>query len=272
MASDQLLDGSQRSSDAPDVPDVPEPASEAPGTPGFVHRRRWWLAGASGAVLLAVVAAFLVVAPGDDSPAQKRYVSFPELCPSVIKGSFQQYMPNAGPLVEESPEQSAPGTLYRTCDWSEPMTANGTDVVTSRKLRVAARLHGGDDPIAAATSEYEAAWGGARSMAGTQDDSLGSLHAEAPSTVDGIGDHAFTHHRTLRSALADSGTVEATVRLRNVVVTVDYRGSTYPLGADGSPELSKSAPLDEATARAGAVAIARDVANTFTSCAACLGG
>ncbi|OLT10832.1 hypothetical protein BJF79_25510 [Actinomadura sp. CNU-125] len=100
---------------------------------------------------------------------------------------------------------------------------------------------------------------------------MGSLHAEAPNVVAGLGDHAFTHHRTLKSGLGNTGTVTATVRLRNVVVTVDYRGSTFPLDADGSPDLGESSPLDEETARAGAVALARDTATAFTSCTDCLG-
>ncbi|MBE1533341.1 hypothetical protein [Actinomadura algeriensis] len=224
------------------------------------------------ATLMVVGATVLIATSGEESPAREQYASFPELCASTSEGAFRKYMPNAAPAAESTTEETAPGTLYTTCEWAEPMTQDGAKAVTSRRLRVAARLHGGDDAIAAATSEYDAAWGGAKSMAGTDDGSMGSLHAEAPSTVADLGDHAFTHHRTLTSELADSGTVAATVRLRNVVVTVDYRGSTFPLDGDGSPKLAESTPLDEETARAGAVAIARDVANAFETCTDCRSG
>lgn len=160
----------------------------------------------------------------------------PEPCSLVPGETLERYVPNSEPPVPSEARNSA-DARYEACEWAEPMGAAGSaETLTSHRLNVAVRLHlDGTEP---AKSEYDAAWGGARSMAGTADGAAGALHAEAPVTM-GIGDQAFAQHLTLSGSLGRSGSVAATVRLRNAVISVRYRGRRRRAGVDGAPKAAR---------------------------------
>lgn len=265
VAPDQMLDGSDRPQDvAGQAHFVPEATAE-PETHG--GRRRWlWSGAAAAAVLLAGAAAWAGSGSGEEHPAVARFTSMPDLCSTVSRGTLGQYAPNAADPIAD-PVQDSGSQRYGTCGWAEPTEGKGRSL-TSRQVRVAIRLH--LDGSRLAESDYDAAFGGAVGMAGTAKSPLGSLHAEAPNQVSGIGERAFSHHRTLAGSLGKSGTVATTVLLRNAVIAVEYRGSTFPLASDGTAKLGESTPLDEAAARSGAEAIARDVTRALASCTSCL--
>jgi hypothetical protein len=188
----------------------------------------------------------------------------PEPCSLVPGETLERYVPRSDPPVPNEAVNSA-DERYGACEWEEPAGARGVRVV--HRLNVSVRLH--LDGVASAKAEYDAAWNGARSMAGTTKGAPGSLHAEAPG-VARIGDQAFAQHLTLSGPLGRTGTVAATVRLRNAVISVRFRGTSTPLDVDGSPKTRAASPLDEAAARAGAEAAARDVAGALAACHDCL--
>jgi hypothetical protein len=269
VAPEQQLDGSERPVEEP----VAEPVEQAPEPPAGEVPRRFpltggrWIAGAGALVLVAAGGIFWALSGPSRETAPPRFTSMPEACSLVPGEALERYVPNSEPPVPSEARNSA-GDRYEACEWAEPMgAARGVKTLTSHRLNVSVRLH--LDGVKPAKSEYDAAWGGARSMAGTTDGDVGSLHAEAP-TVIGIGDQAFTQHLTLTGSLGRSGTVAATVRLRNAVISVRYRGTTSPAGVDGSPKAGTTAPLGEAEARAGAEAVARGIAGTLATCEDCL--
>ncbi|MCQ0008422.1 hypothetical protein [Actinomadura madurae] len=265
VAPEQQLDGSERP--------VEEQAAEAPAPPPRDARRwsrlthRRWVLGAVALALVAGGGAFWALGGPSGESEAGRFTSMPEPCSLVPGETLERYVPNSEPPVPSEARNSA-DARYEACEWAEPMGAAGSaETLTSHRLNVAVRLHlDGTEP---AKSEYDAAWGGARSMAGTADGAAGALHAEAPVTM-GIGDQAFAQHLTLSGSLGRSGSVAATVRLRNAVISVRYRGTTSPAGVDGAPKAGKTAPLDEAEARAGAEAVARGIAGTLAACKDCV--
>ncbi|MEU8123203.1 hypothetical protein AB0C21_31205 [Spirillospora sp. NPDC049024] len=266
MAPDQQLDGSDRLGEEARV-EVPEPAAEEAEAHVAVPRRWWasrWALGAGALVLVAAAGGVWAVSGSSGESGPARFTSMPEPCSLVPGETLERYVPMSDPPVP-SKARNSPDERYEACEWAEPVGAKG--VGTSRRLNVSVRLH--LDGLTSAKSEYDAAWDGARSMAGTAKGAPGSLHAEAPAAI-GIGDQAFTQHLTLTGPLGRSGSVAATVRLRNAVISVRFRGTTSPLGVDGSPKVGKAVPLDEAAARAGAEAAAREIAKTLAACEDCL--
>ncbi|MEO3826961.1 hypothetical protein [Actinomadura sp. B10D3] len=268
MAADQALDGS-------DLPaaEAAEPAVEAEEPAANAPHRRWWSTASgrwglvAGAVVLVAAGAVWALRGASGESEAGRFTSMPEACSLVPGEALERYVPNSEPPVPSEARNSA-NDRYEACEWAEPMgSATGAKTLASHRLNVAVRLHlDGVDP---AKSEYDAAWGGARAMAGTTDGAAGALHAEAPVTL-GVGDQAFAQHLTLTGSLGRSGTVAATVRLRNAVISVRYRGTTSPAGVDGAPKAGKTAPLDEAQARAGAETVARGIAGTLATCKDCV--
>ncbi|WP_396445965.1 hypothetical protein [Actinomadura sp.] len=267
MAADQALDGSDLPAAEP-----AEPVPDAADTGGDFPRRRWWAAGrrrwAVGAGALVLVAGgvgwAVSASSGDSAPA--RFTSMPKPCELVPGETLERYVPRSDPPVPNEAANSA-DERYEACEWAEPPGAKG--VRASHRLSVSVRLH--LDGAASAKAEYDAAWDGANSMAGTAKGAPGSLHAEAPS-VARIGDQAFTQHLTLSGPLGATTTAAATARLRNAVITVRFRGTRSPLDVDGSPKTREAAPMDEATALAGAEAAARGIADTLAACEECLSG
>jgi hypothetical protein len=268
VAPEQQLDGSERSAEEPDAgpPEAPAEMAEPRRWPSRASGRRLALAAGALALVAAGGGAWALSGPSGDSTSA-RFTSVPEPCALVPGETLERYVPGSDPPVPSKAKNSA-DERYEACEWAEPMGARAARTLTSHRLNVSVRLH--LDGVKPAKSEYDAAWGGARSMAGTSDADVGSLHAEAP-TVIGVGDQAFAQHLTLTGSLGRSGTVATTVRLRNAVITVRYRGTTSPLGVDGSPKAGKAAPLDEAAAREGAEAVARSITNTLATCKDCQG-
>ncbi|MFD0691563.1 hypothetical protein [Actinomadura fibrosa] len=219
------------------------------------------------AVVLLGGAAVWAGVGGEDHKSEARFTSSPDVCSSVPGATLERYVPNAeGPSAV--PATVSAQERYAACAWEEPVAGKGGTTLTSHRLNVAVRLH--LDDTGRAQAEYDDAWRGAGAMAGTAKAQAGSIDSEAPSVVGGVGDRMFTQHRTLDSALGRSGTVAATVLLRNAVITVEYRGATFPLERDGTAKLKDSRPMDEATARAGAEAVARDLVGALNACGKCL--
>ncbi|WUH98135.1 hypothetical protein OHR68_32225 [Spirillospora sp. NBC_00431] len=271
-APDQHLDGSDRPVEQPPV-EPPEQASEPPPKdaasrwPGMA-RRPWVLGAAALAVAVAIGGTAWALNGSDEEPEPARFTSMPaEPCSLVPGGTLEQYVPNSDPPVPGEAKNSAT-ERYIACEWSEPPEGSaGAKALTAHRLNVAIRLH--LDGQAGAKSEYDAAWAGAKAMAGTAKGAAGALHAEAP-VATRIGEHAFTHYSTLKGPLGQSGTAAATVHLRNAVITVRYTGTTSPLDKGASPKASTPKPLDEAPARSGAENVARGITNTLAACTKCL--
>ncbi|TDC79751.1 hypothetical protein [Actinomadura sp. 7K507] len=75
-----------------------------------------------------------------------------------------------------------------------------------------------------------------------------------------IGDDAYSGY----SEIGGDGKAETTVRLRNIIFTVTYTGTTWP------PRLlAPHTPMPEHTARKGAEILAREIARTVITCVAC---
>ncbi|XRQ10845.1 hypothetical protein ACN3XK_08105 [Actinomadura welshii] len=277
---DQRLDGSQRTAGEPS-PGTPGPAAvpfgqaEPAAAPRWrrLTRRPWPLAAGalalailSGAVLSGAVWA-LTGDDGESGPAA--FTSMPEPCTLVPGPALERHVPNSAPPVPNEAEPSAT-ERYAACEWAEPQLGPaGTEELSSHRLNVAVRLR--LDGVEQAEAEYDAAWNGARTLNGTSTTAGGSLHAEAPAVIE-LGDQAFVHYTALKGPLGQAGTAAATVRLRNAVVTVRYRGTTSQLTKDGSPKAGASKALDEEAARAGAETVAKGVTETLANCTDCLGG
>ncbi|TDC90348.1 hypothetical protein [Actinomadura sp. 7K507] len=270
---DQRLDGADRTAgeppaDPPEPADLPVPVTEtAKSRWPRITRRRWALV--SGAVALAAASGAAWALGGHDGgSAPARFTSIPEPCLLVPGYTLERHVPNSDAPVPAKAATSAT-ERYGACEWAEPsLGPPGAKTLTAHRLNVAVRLHLGG--ATQAESEFDAAWNGARSMAGKSQGAGGSLHAEAPSVI-GIGDRAFTHYSTLKGPLGRSGTATVTVRLDNAVISVRYRGTTSELGKDGSPKAGASKAPDEEATRADAETIAKSVTDTLATCADCVG-
>ncbi|TDB95621.1 hypothetical protein [Actinomadura sp. 7K534] len=270
---DQQLDGSQRPTGDPPA-DPPEPAAVPFAQAGPAAEPRWrrtarrpWPL-AAGALAVVALSGAVWASTGDGGESgSATFTSTPEPCTLVPWTALEQHVPNSSPPV---PSETGPSATerYAACEWTEPQQGTaGAETLTFHRLNVAVRLH--LDGVEQAEAEYDAAWNGARTLGGTSKAAGGSLHAEAPIVIE-MGDEAFVGYTTLKGSLGEAGTVTATVRLRNAVITVRYRGTTSRLGKDGSPKAGASKALDEEAARAGAETIAKGVVDALSNCADCL--
>lgn len=222
---------------------------------------------AAGALAVVALSGAVWASTGDGESGSATFTSTPEPCTLVPWTALEQHVPNSSPPV---PSETGPSATerYAACEWTEPQQGTaGAETLTFHRLNVAVRLH--LDGVKQAEAEYDAAWNGARALDGTSKAAGGSLHAEAPIVIE-MGDQAFVGYTTLKGPLGEAGTVTATVRLRNAVITVRYRGTTSRLGKDGSPKADASKALDEEAARAGAETIAKGVVDALSNCADCL--
>ncbi len=220
--------------------------------------------GAFAAAAVLGTAVWATSGSGDDA-RPTRFTSMPEACSLVPGEILERIVPRSEPPVP-STAQNSTTARYAACEWSEPPGIARPGTTAAHRLDISVRLHLDGD--AAAKSEYDAAWRGARAMAGTATGAPGDLHGEAPSVVR-IGEQAFTQHLTLNGTLGRSGTVKTTARLRNAVITVRYTGATAEPGT-ADPKTREKPPLDEATARNGAEQVARAVTEALTRCGTCL--
>ncbi len=226
------------------------------------------VAAALGAAVLVVGGGVLAFGGSSPKPAAEPFfATLPAACPGPGEALMSRYLPRTekptqdGGWVLSGPEQ------YVSCTWSEPMSASGAKTVVSRQLHIAVRLYRDASALTKATDEYGAAW--RSSSAGTMTDSIGSMHNEAPERLSGIGDEAFVHHRTAKTALRESGTASMSVRLQNAVISLEFQGAEYPLDRDGVTDPGKARPLGKAQVREAVIAFGRNVAASLAACKKC---
>lgn len=253
--------------DEPEAAPEPEavPASPPPPTeqPKPLWKRPRWIAGAA-AVLLVAVGGVIWAATGSDGKKKDRetFASAPAMCETVSQATLDRLVPKA-----DSPPSSGtyPNQRYSYCDWSSSTGAQpNVKRIVERGVMVAVRLHENDH---SADLDFETAWRGALQTNGST--SLGTLHSDATTRLGGIGDEAFFTHRTATSNLGKLGTAEETVRVRNAVVIVSYRGRDSKADSDGWADQKTTLPLDAATGRPSADGLAHEVVTALTSCAPC---
>ncbi|RMI36860.1 hypothetical protein EBO15_37430 [Actinomadura harenae] len=179
------------------------------------------------------------------------------MCGAVSQATLDRLVPKAKPPPTSG---TYPSRRYTYCGWNSPTNAKRGG---ERGVMVAVRLSANDT---AAKADFESAWQGALQTQGTT--SPGTLHSDAATRINGIGDQAFFTHRTATSGLSTLGTAEETVRVRNAVVTVSYRGrDSNPDGPSKANQ--KRTPLNATTGRLSTDTLAHEVIATLTSCTPC---
>jgi hypothetical protein len=201
-------------------------------------------------------------------------VSFPDPCTAVPRATIERLAPKAGTAEPYKPDGSASGERFVQCTWDEPTAGEGSGRLTSRNIIVGIRLlldGEGETGPTRAREAYKAAWDSARAGQGRTTGAPAEIRFQAPFFLAGIGDEAFARPIQSKGSLGNAGKVLVTVRLRNALVTTEFRGSTYPLDKDGFPDFAKAVPLDTQTARSGAETMARELTAALAACAACTG-
>ncbi|MEV4254030.1 hypothetical protein AB0J52_12805 [Spirillospora sp. NPDC049652] len=248
--------------DKPETPVLPTtPTPPGPSAP--LWKRRRWIAGAGALLLAAGGVAWAVAGSGSGEKKERAaFASAPDMCAAVSQGTLDRLVPKAQkpPTTGTYPDQR-----YTYCDWrSSTIGEPGVKRIVERGVMVAVRLSANDS---AARLDFESEWRGALRIGGTT--SLGTLHSDATARISGIGDQAFFTHRTATSGLGKIGTAEETVRVRNAVVTVSYRGRDSRADRFGWADQKTTLPLDATTGRPPADALAQEVVTALTSCAPC---
>ncbi|MBW8485274.1 hypothetical protein [Actinomadura parmotrematis] len=254
----------------PTAPEGPPPAAPetAPG-PSPRPRRKPWLYAAGAAALAALAASAAVWGLSGSDKTPDRYTSLPAPCGTITSATLGKYAPGATARALP-PTNGSAGQRAASCHWEQPLTGARDQETASHDIDVLIRLY--SDPrqgLDTARSAYTTAWQAARDLAGTSENAGLQVHSEAPTLLPGVGDQAFTQH-AVAGGLSATGKVEATVRVRNALIVVGYEGATFLPGSLGTPRQSQARPLDEAQARAGAEAAARDAAAALAACKPCL--
>ncbi|MEV5570958.1 hypothetical protein AB0L06_12990 [Spirillospora sp. NPDC052269] len=214
------------------------------------------------ALLVAVGGATWAAGGSDGTKERAAFAAAPAMCEAVSRATLDRLVPDA-----KVPPASGtyPGRRYTYCGWSSSTDARpGAKRGDERGVMVAVRLSANDT---AARRDFETAWRGALQTSGAT--SPGTLHSDAAIRVDGIGDQAFFTHRTATSGLGTLGTAEETVRVRNAVVIVSYRGLDATADRSGGTNRGASTPLTATAGRPSTDALAREVVTALTSCAPC---
>ncbi|WP_026414768.1 hypothetical protein [Actinomadura oligospora] len=241
---------------APNVPPAPVPRG----------KRRLLIAGAAGVAAVAILggAAWAVSGSSGGEPKEERYTSFPAACATVTKPTLDQFVPRA-----EAPVGDKSGSKEHSwCLWTGPMRAQpGSKRVVYRTARVDIVAY---ENIASAKSAYDSAWRTAVSFSGSNSTiGGGKLVGDASEPINGLGDQAYYYHRTSTTALGRSGESGETIRVRNLILTVTLNGFNAPADELGTPAPKGQTPLDTATARPGADALAHDAVNALNACSTC---
>jgi hypothetical protein len=255
VAPEQLLDGADAEPGDASVPKETRTAGQA-----AVWRRPVWLGGAAAVAVLASAGAVLMW-PGDDggsAEAGARFRSLPEACASVPASTVERLVPNAR---DAKPSEGG-------CEWKEPTAGNGGERLTARSITVGFELQ---DGTVRARQVYKTLWDTARNGSGRSAGEPAEIVYRPPFPLAGLGDEAFARAVQSKGSLGRNGKVVVTVRLRNAIITTEYRGSTYPLDKAGFPEHDKAEPMDTPTARAGAEEVARSAAAALAACSGCTG-
>ncbi|MFC5184027.1 hypothetical protein [Actinomadura harenae] len=224
--------------------------------------------GAAGVAAIAVLggAAWAVGgSSGDAEPKEERFTSFPAACSTITKPTVAQYVPRSEqPLGDKSAS-----TGHSWCLWSGSLrAAPGAKHIVYRTAKIDIVSY---ESRASAKSAYDSAWRTTVTSSGSSSTiGGGKLVGDASEPVNGLGDQAFYHHRTSTSALGRSGEAGETIRLRNLIITVAYGGFTAPADELGTPAQKGQVPLDTATGRPGADALAHDAVNALNACPTCL--
>ncbi|MCP2343625.1 hypothetical protein [Actinomadura rupiterrae] len=242
---------------------APAPAEQPPAEPPRPRRKLWPLAGAGAAALVAIGGVTWAIVGGSDGKKDKAtYASAPSLCSAVPQDTLDRLVPGA---AQPPTSGTYPSQRYTYCDWrSSNDNQPHVKRIIERGVLVAVRLHATE---AAAKADFDTAWQGALQTNGTT--SLGTLRSDATTRLGGIGDQAFFTHRTAVSGLGKLGTAEETVRVRNAIVIVAYRGRDSNSDGFGYADESTSIPLDAASGRPPADTLAHQVVTALTSCTTC---
>ncbi|MEV5570963.1 hypothetical protein AB0L06_13015 [Spirillospora sp. NPDC052269] len=249
---------------APSAPDVLTPGPPPPATPR--GNRRLLIAGAAGVAALAILggAAWAVGGPSDDKPTEERYTSFPAACAVVTKPTLDQFVPRAEPPVGDK----SGSKQHSWCMWAGPLRAEpGSKRILYRTARIDIVAY---ESIVSAKSAYDASWRTAIAFSGSNSTiGGGKLVGDASEPINGLGDQAFYYHRTSTTALGRSGESGETIRVRNLMLTVTVNGFNAPADELGTPATKGQTPLDSATGRPGADALAHDAVNALNACTTC---
>ena len=217
--------------DQPHAPGGPagRPAARGRARRAAARRRRRWLIMAVGLVVLAGGVTAAVVAPGGPAPAPVvpgglittfqpgELQTVPSACGTVPAVTVQQYLPGRA-------KQAAPlpvgGTAESACDW----TIDQAPVYRLLELNLLAYapsgLASGDG-----SATYAAIDAYARSRQDLRDPPRHSADPPAAlTTLNGLGDEAFSATQVFRRGGAVTDVVTVVVRYHNVIVTATLNG------------------------------------------------
>ena len=217
--------------DQPHAPGGPagRPSARGQARRAAARRRRRWLIMAAGLVVLAGGVTAAVVVPGRSAPAPVvpgglittfqpgELQTVPSACGTVPAVTVQQYLPGRA-------RQAAPlpvgGTAESACDW----TIDQAPVYRLLELNLLAYapsgLASGDG-----SATYAAIDAYARSLQDLRDPPRHSADPPAAlTTLNGLGDEAFSATQVFRRGGAVTDVITVVVRYHNVIVTATLNG------------------------------------------------
>jgi hypothetical protein len=221
------------------VPPWSEPPRDEPRAPGgrvlggraraAARRRRRWLIMIAGLVVVAGGVTAAIVVPGGPAPAPVtpdglittfqpgELQTVPDACGTVPAATVQHYLP--GPVKQASP-LPINGSAGSACDW----TVDDAPVYRLLELNLLAYapsgLASGDG-----SATYAAIDAYSQTLQALQDPSSRSAEPKATiSTLNGLGNEAFSATQVFRRGGAVTDVASVVVRYHNVVVSVTLNG------------------------------------------------